>query len=124
MSLNQLADVALLVVRFDGASLESIRDALTRLDKSGTRIMGCVVNSVKELGKGRNNGYYGYYGGYGNHGSSGRPHKKPEKTEQQKEWEEWERAHAVEQSEIEETEETEMTEETTETAMSEKKRSL
>ncbi|MDY3920525.1 MAG: AAA family ATPase [Candidatus Limivivens sp.] len=110
MSLNQLADVALLVVRFDGASLESIRDALTRLDKSGTRIMGCVVNSVKELGKGRNNGYYGYYGGYGNHGSSGRPHKKPEKTEQQKEWEEWERAHAVEQSEIEETEETEMTE--------------
>lgn len=92
MSLNQLADVALLVVRFDGASLESIRDALTRLDKSGMRIMGCVVNGVKELGRRGTYGYYSGYGGYGYHGSSGRLHKKHGKTEQEKEWEEWEKA--------------------------------
>lgn len=90
MSLNQLADIALLVVRYDGASMENIRDALIRLDKSGMQIMGCVVNGVKELGKGS---YYGYHNGYGYHGSSGKPHKKQEKTEQQKEWENWEKEH-------------------------------
>lgn len=92
MRLNQLADVALLVVRFDGASLESIRDALARLDKSGMRIMGCVVNGVKELARKGTYGYYNGYGGYGYHGSSGRPHKKHGKTEQEKEWEDWEKA--------------------------------
>ena len=90
MSLNQLADVALLVVRFDGASMEHIRDALIRLDKSGMKITGCIVNGVRELGKGR---YQSYHNGYGYHGSSGKPHRKPEKTEQQKEWEAWEKSH-------------------------------
>lgn len=97
MSLNQLADVALLVVRFDGVSLEIIRDSLERLDKSGMEVMGCVVNGVKELGRGK---YYGnYYGsGYGYHGSSRKPHTAPDKTEQQKAWEQWEKTHAEEQT--------------------------
>lgn len=97
MSLNHLADVALLVVRFDGASLETIRDSLGRLDKSGMEIMGCVVNGVKALGRSKYNGYhYSYhYGGshYGYHGSTGKPHKAPDKTEQQEEWEQWEKEH-------------------------------
>lgn len=101
MSLNQLADIALLVVRFDKASLEIIRDALARLNKSGMTIMGCVVNGVRELGRGK---YYGnHYGsGYGYHGSSGKPHQASEKTEQQKAWEQWEKAHEEEQKQREE----------------------
>ena len=94
MSLNQLADVALLVVRFDGASLENIRDAMMRLNKSGMDIIGCVVNGVKELGKGKN---YGYHYGY-HYAGSGKPRKAPEKTQQQKEWEQWEKEHSDEYS--------------------------
>lgn len=48
MRLNQLADGALLVVRFDGASLDLIQDALGRLEKSGMEVMGCVVNGIKK----------------------------------------------------------------------------
>lgn len=99
MSLNQLADIALLVVRFDAASIEVIRDSLARLDKSGMKIMGCVVNGVKDLGKSRYYGKYYGYGRYGSHGSSGKPHKSPEKTEQQIEWEKWEKEHSDEHSE-------------------------
>lgn len=96
MSLNYLADIALLVVRFDTATMEIIKDCIARLDKSGMKIMGCVVNGVKDLGKRRYYGYhYGYgYGGYGRRGVSGKPHRKPEKTEQQKAWEKWEKEHA------------------------------
>ena len=61
MSLNQLADVALLVVRFDGATMEIIQDALGRLSKSGMNIMGCVVNCVKNLTKVTGYRGYGYY---------------------------------------------------------------
>lgn len=47
MRLNRLADMALLVVRFDGVTLKSIQNALGRLNKSGVHILGCVVNCVK-----------------------------------------------------------------------------
>lgn len=47
MSLNRLADGAVLVVRFDGASMEIIQQAIARLEKSNTAILGCVVNCVK-----------------------------------------------------------------------------
>ncbi|MBQ8555343.1 MAG: AAA family ATPase [Clostridia bacterium] len=46
MSLNQVADSVLFVVRYDSATIPVIRDALERLDKSGTRVVGCVVNGV------------------------------------------------------------------------------
>lgn len=91
MSLNQLADVALLVVRFDGASLETIRDAMARLEKSGMKIMGCIVNATKDLVKQggydgyRSYGYHGYgYHNYGNHRYS------RAKTDWEREWERWE----------------------------------
>lgn len=93
MSLNQLADIALLVVGFDKAGMEEIRDALSRLNKSGMKIMGCVVNSVKDLKKNKN---YGYYRGDGYHGGYGTEHRHKEKTERQKEWEEWEKEHSDE----------------------------
>ena len=96
MSLNYLADIALLVVHFDGVSMETIRDSLDRLDKSGMEIMGCIINGVKVLGRGSYyGGRYGYhYGGrYGYHGSSGKPYKARGKTEQQEEWEQWEKEH-------------------------------
>ena len=47
MRLNRLADMALLVVRFDGVTLKSIQNALGRLDKSGMHILGSVVNCVQ-----------------------------------------------------------------------------
>lgn len=105
MSLNRLADVALLVVRFDGASMEIIRDCLARLDKSDMEILGCVVNGVKELGRGK---YYGnHYGNrygsaHGYHGSASRPRRTPDKTEQQKAWEQWEQTHTRKQESNEE----------------------
>lgn len=46
MRLNQVADSALFVVRYDASTLDVIRDALERLDKSGTMIAGCIVNGV------------------------------------------------------------------------------
>lgn len=47
MGLNQLADAALLVVRFDCASMELIRDSITRVERSGMQILGCIVNGTR-----------------------------------------------------------------------------
>lgn len=85
MSLNRLADTAIVVVRFDGAQLEKIRESLIRLEKSDMDIMGCIINGVKNLGN--NKGYNDYH--YGNRYK--KPSKKNHKSEQQQEWEEWER---------------------------------
>ena len=46
MRLNQVADSAVFVIRYDASTMDVIRDALERLDKSGTLIAGCVVNGV------------------------------------------------------------------------------
>lgn len=93
MSLNQLADVAMLVVRFDGSSLDTIRDAMGRLGKSGMSIMGCVINGVKNLSKNGSGGGYGKYGygyGYGYHSSYAPYRSVRAKTEREMEWERWE----------------------------------
>lgn len=52
LSLNEIATAALLVVRHDTASVQEIRDTLDRMDKSGVRLLGCIVNDVhsSELG--------------------------------------------------------------------------
>ncbi|MDO5435325.1 MAG: AAA family ATPase [Clostridia bacterium] len=47
MSLNQLADSVVFVIRYDASPVSLIRDALNKLDKSGTRVIGCVINGVK-----------------------------------------------------------------------------
>jgi len=41
-----VADSAVFVMRYDASTLDVIRDALERLDKSGTLIAGCVINGV------------------------------------------------------------------------------
>lgn len=91
MSLNRLADTAIVVVRFDGAQLEKIRESLIRLEKSDMDIMGCIINGVKNLGN-KGNDYYHYGSRYK------KPSKKNHKSEQQQEWEEWERKHIADES--------------------------
>ena len=46
LSLNQVASSVLFVIGFDNASLPEIQSSLEKLDKSGTRVLGCVVNNV------------------------------------------------------------------------------
>lgn len=60
MSLSRVLDTMLFVVRFDGASLSRIREALFRIQKSGKRVMGCVVNGVRTLHATSTDGYDGY----------------------------------------------------------------
>ena len=45
-SLNQVADSVLFVIGYDESSLPEIQSSLEKLDKSGTRVLGCVVNAV------------------------------------------------------------------------------
>ncbi len=47
LSLNQLADTVLFVIGYDKASIPEIQGALDKLDKSGIRVLGCVVNNVQ-----------------------------------------------------------------------------
>ena len=47
MSLNELAEAALFVVRYDTASMQEIKDAIDRVEKSGVNILGCLINGVK-----------------------------------------------------------------------------
>lgn len=55
MSLNQIASAALFVVRYDTASLQEIRDAVERINRSGVSILGCLVNGVKVSERGIKN---------------------------------------------------------------------
>ena len=49
LSLNQIADMAVLVIRYDAAVIQDIQDAIDKLDKSGTRILGCIVNAAQTI---------------------------------------------------------------------------
>ena len=44
LSLNRIASVVLFVVRYDMVTLYEIQKSIEKLDKSGTRILGCIVN--------------------------------------------------------------------------------
>lgn len=55
MSLNQIASAALFVVQYDNATLQEIKDALERVEKSGVQLLGCVVNGIKVSKKGVKN---------------------------------------------------------------------
>ena len=46
LSLNQVADSVLFVIGYDNSSLPEIQSSLEKLDKSGTRVLGCIVNNV------------------------------------------------------------------------------
>ena len=47
LSLNQVASAVLFVARYDTASIPEIQAALEKLDKSGTRVLGCIVNALQ-----------------------------------------------------------------------------
>ena len=94
MGLNELADLCLMVIRFDGAELGVIRDALIRLDKSGIEIMGCVVNAVRSIGVERTDSG----NQFSRYSQIGKPGKKSKKSARKQEWEDWEKAHGEELS--------------------------
>lgn len=47
LSLNQVASTVVYVVGYDTASLPEIQSSLEKLDKSGIRVLGCVINGVQ-----------------------------------------------------------------------------
>lgn len=55
MSLSQIASSALFVAHYDMASMQEIKDALERIEKSGVSVLGCVANGVQVSERGINN---------------------------------------------------------------------
>lgn len=53
LSLNQVANTVLFVVGYDMATIPDIQASLEKLDKSGIRVLGCIVNAVQNT-RGRN----------------------------------------------------------------------
>lgn len=51
LRLNQIASTVLFVVRYDMTPLPAVQDAIDKLDKSGVRILGCVVNASQPINK-------------------------------------------------------------------------
>lgn len=51
LSLNQVTNNAVFVVGYDSAVISEIQTAIQKMDKSGARIIGCIVNGVKGKGK-------------------------------------------------------------------------
>lgn len=49
LSLNLVAHAALFVIRYDMVPLPDIEDSLNKLDKSGIRILGCIVNGEQSI---------------------------------------------------------------------------
>lgn len=49
LSLNQIADTALMVIGFDMATKMDIRSGIEKLDKSGCPIIGCIVNQEQGM---------------------------------------------------------------------------
>lgn len=47
LSLNEIATAALFLARYDMTPLQEIRETLEKMDKSGVRVLGCVVNGVR-----------------------------------------------------------------------------
>lgn len=46
LSLNRVANTVLYVIKYDSTPLPAIQNALEKLDKSGIRVLGCMVNGV------------------------------------------------------------------------------
>ena len=47
LSLNQVSDTALFVVGYDMATIPEIQNSLDKLDKTGVRVLGCIVNAAQ-----------------------------------------------------------------------------
>lgn len=66
LSLNQIADCALFVIRQDQVWETTVQESMARLDNSGITTLGAIVN---DTGNGADS-YYSYNSGYRNYGSS------------------------------------------------------
>ena len=51
LSLNQVANAALFVIGYDSATIPEIQGSLEKLDKSGIRVIGCIVVSAQSATK-------------------------------------------------------------------------
>ena len=47
LSLNQVANSVLFVIGYDNSTIPEIQDSLEKLDKSGIRVIGCIVNAAQ-----------------------------------------------------------------------------
>ncbi len=47
LSLNQIASTVLYVIGYDHSTIPEIQNALDKLDKSGIRVLGCIVNGAQ-----------------------------------------------------------------------------
>ena len=65
LTLNQLSNACLFVVKYDSTGVQEIRNSIDKLNKSGISILGCIVNGVtKQQGIfGDVTSYSGLYGG-------------------------------------------------------------
>ncbi len=52
LGLNRIAGTVLFVIRYDSTPLPSIQSALEKLDKSGIRVLGCIINRIGGNGAG------------------------------------------------------------------------
>ncbi len=51
INLKQIAAGAVFVARYDTLCLQEIQDAVNRLKKSGTKVIGCLITDVNQLGR-------------------------------------------------------------------------
>lgn len=66
MQTSQLTDKALYIIRYDTVWIDVIQDNIERLQKTGTNILGCIINDID---KASNTTYHYQTYGYGYHGS-------------------------------------------------------
>ena len=72
-SLAEIADLSILVVKYDHVTAGDINDAIDTLNGCHAEFYGCVLNEMKALpGSTRTVGGYGTYGRYGRYGHYGR----------------------------------------------------
>ena len=52
LGLNRIAGTVLYVIKYDSTPLPAIQSALEKLDKSGIRVLGCIINGIGGNGAG------------------------------------------------------------------------
>ena len=70
-SLGELADASLLVVKQNKALADDINNCIDDLEKSGSHMLGCVLNNVYGAGNFTPAYHYGTYGSYKKYGKYG-----------------------------------------------------
>lgn len=79
MWLNAVTNDVIFVVKYDATRISTIQESMKKLDKSGARIVGCIVNCVRKV---KSKQYYDYGYGYGSGRSREFPDRKPTPAEE------------------------------------------